>query len=120
MGHLGGWYYYLTGDTQFDGMFSRLLGEEIERGPFSRIERRIVDEGWRRATSFRDKYFSEAVPKVQYADSRANYAAAWWQKQYGTMTFGQRCFRNGGHLANSVNWPWVDFPPPSVVWKNTG
>ncbi|NLE61035.1 MAG: hypothetical protein GX616_22030 [Planctomycetes bacterium] len=120
LGHPGGWYYYLTGDTQFDAAFSQVLGEQIERGPFSRIDRRIVDGAWRRATSFRDKYFAEVVPKLQYADSLANYAAAWWQKQYGTMTFGQRCFRDGGHLANSVNWPWVDFPPPSVVWKDTG
>lgn len=120
LGHFGGWYYYLTGDTQFDAAFGELLGEKIERGPFTRIDRRIVDEGWRRAVSFREKYFTETVPRLQYADSLANYMAAWWQKQYGTMTFGQRCFRDGGHLANSVNWPWVDFPPPSVVWKDTG
>ncbi len=119
-GHFANWYYYLTGDTQFDAKFGQLFGKKIERGPFARIDKGIVERGHRRAVSFRESYFTQVVPKLKYAGSLANYAAAWWQKHYGTMTFGQRCFRDGGDLANSVNWPWVDYPPPSVVWKETG
>ena len=131
-GHPGNWYHYVTGDTQFDAGFGRLFdkttkdgrfrrfNKKIERGPFERIDMEIVEREHRRATSSRDSYFDKVVPKLKHAGSTANYAAAWWQKGCGTMTFGQRCFRDGGSLANSVNWPWVDFPPPAVVWKDTG
>ncbi len=119
-GHPGCWYYYATNDTQFDKKFEALLGTEIKRGPFERIDMGIVEAGCKRAESFRDGYFTNVVPKLKYGGSTANYAAAFWQKHYGTMTFGNRCFRDGGRLANSVNWPWVDYPPPAVVWKNTG
>lgn len=120
MGHPGGWYYYVTGDMQFDAAFSKLLGREIKRGAFTAIDKEIVERGARRATSSRDSYFTDVLERVKQGGSTANYAAAWWQKRYGTMTFGPRCFHDGGRLANSVNWPWVDFPMPSVVWKNTG
>jgi len=81
----------------------------------------IVEQGARRAKSFRDDYFQKLLPKLRVeGDSLANYTAAFWQKHYGTMTFGPRCFHDGGKLANSVNWPWVDFPPPAVTWKDTG
>jgi hypothetical protein len=120
VGHLGGWYYYLTSDTQFDAAFSKLLNRPVERGPFARIDMDIVRDGSRRARSMGEKYIAEVVPRLEHAGSLANYAAAWWQKHYGTMTFGPRCFHDGGKLASPVNWPWVDFPPPSVVWKDTG
>jgi hypothetical protein len=119
-GHPGNWYYYVTGDTQFDEAFGKLFDKPVPRGPFERIDMNIVAAGYRRALGFRDSYFEKIVPQLKYGGSTANYAAAWWQKQYGSMTFGQRCFRDGGKLTNSVNWPWVDFPPPSVVWKDTG
>lgn len=121
-GHFLNWYWYVTGDARFDASFGALFDKPIERGPYPRVDTALVESAWRRAVSFRDQYFQQVLPdlRVGKGDSLANYAAAFWQKQYGTMTFGNRCFRDGGNLANSVNWPWVDFPPPSVVWKNTG
>ena len=110
-GHLGGWYYYVTGDTQFDDAFAKILGEPVRRGGFDRIDKDIVAHASRRAVSMRDTYFTKTLESVKHGGSTANYAAAWWQKGYGTMTFGPRCFHDGGRLANAVNWPWVDFPP---------
>ena len=81
-GHPGNWYYYVTGDTQFDAKFSKLFNDTIERGPFPRIDKGIVERGYRRAKSFRDGYFDKVVPKLKYGGSTANYAAAWAEQRH--------------------------------------
>jgi hypothetical protein len=114
------WYRYVTGDTQFDEVCSRRLHTEILDGkPYQRVDTELVHRAYERAMGTRKEQFGDVLPDIDIHNSVSNYAAAFWVKPYGNMTFGNRCFRNVGGCVN-VNWPWVDFPPPAVVWKNTG
>lgn len=120
LGWLLHWYRYVTGDTQFDEVCSRRLNTDLlTREPYDRVDTELVRRAYERAMGTHKEQFGEVLPDINILSSVSNYAAAFWLKPYGNITFGNRCFHNIARCVN-VNWPWVDFPPVAAVWKNTG
>ena len=72
-GHPYNWYFYVTGEAPFDDKFRALFPDrKLERGPFRRIDEELVRQARARAVNFRDNYFTNVVPTLQYQGSVAN------------------------------------------------